>query len=195
MVCKQLFNLPLVALLLTGTVGVRASRAQSIAPAADNTGTVVNLNGHQFEITGGSHSSDGATLFHGFREFGLGPGEIANFLAQPQVRNILSRVSGGNASIIDGLIQVSGSNANLFLMNPAGIVFGSQARLNVPGSFTATTADAIGFTGGWFNATGANDYASLVGTPNQFAFTASNPGIPESGFVQESKTNSSHDND
>ena len=176
MVRKQLSNLPLLVLLLTGTIGVQPLRAQSITAAADGTGTVVTLNGQQFDISGGSLSDDGQNLFHSFQELGLKPSEIANFLAQPQIRNILGRVVGGNASIIDGLIQVSNSNANLFLMNPAGIVFGPQASLNVPAAFTATTADGIGFAGGWFNATGPSNYASLVGDPNQFAFTASNPG-------------------
>ena len=177
MVRKQLFNLPLLVLLLTSSVGIQPLRAQSITAAADGTGTVVTLNGQQFDISGGSLSGGGQNLFHSFQDLGLSPGKIANFLAQPHIRNILGRVVGGNASIIDGLIQVSNSNANLFLMNPAGIIFGPQVSLNVPASFTATTADGIGFAGGWFNASGANDYASLVGDPNQFAFSASNPGI------------------
>jgi large exoprotein involved in heme utilization and adhesion len=61
-------------------------------------------------------------------------------------------------------------------MNPAGIIFGSNARLNVPASFTATTATGIGFGSNWFSASGPNDYAALVGTPNSFAFTLSQPG-------------------
>jgi len=88
----------------------------------------------------------------------------------------LGRVVGGDASIINGLIQVSGSNANLYLMNPAGIIFGSNAQLNVPASFFATTATGIGFGDKWFSATGVNDYATLVGTPSTFAFTTPVPG-------------------
>ncbi|WP_446345693.1 CHAT domain-containing protein [Coleofasciculus chthonoplastes] len=79
--------------------------------------------------------------------------------------------------MINGLIQVTGGNPNLYLMNPAGIIFGSNAQLNVPGDFIATTADAIGFgDGNWFNAMGGNDYHNLVGTPNQFAFDVSEAG-------------------
>jgi hypothetical protein len=61
-------------------------------------------------------------------------------------------------------------------MNPAGIVFGASASLNVPASFTATTADGIGFGNNWFNATGVNNYSALVGTPSTFAFTKNQPG-------------------
>ena len=153
------------------------AQAQSITPAADGTGTQVILNGQRYDIGGGSLSGDGANLFHSFQEFGLSPSEIAHFLANPQLQNILGRVTGGNVSVIDGLIQVSGGSPNLYLMNPAGMVFGPNASLNVPASFTATTADAIGFGNGqWFTATGPSSFSSLTGPPNQFAFTSLQPG-------------------
>lgn len=98
-------------------------------------------------------------------KFGLTSNQIANFLSNPQIKNILGRVNGGEASIINGLIQVTGGNSNLFLMNPAGIVFGENARLNVAGDFTVTTANGIGFGSNWFSAIGTNNYAELVNTP------------------------------
>ena len=155
----------------------QVSQAQPITPAIDGVGTQVNGGGNQLTITGGQRSQDGANLFHSFQQFGLNANQIATFLSTPGIQNILGRVVGGNPSIINGLIQVSGSNANLYLMNPAGIVFGSTARLNVPASFTATTANGIGFgNNAWFSAIGSNDYASLRGTPNAFAFTMPQPG-------------------
>ncbi|WP_322745265.1 filamentous hemagglutinin N-terminal domain-containing protein [Coleofasciculus sp. LEGE 07081] len=81
-----------------------------------------------------------------------------------------------DASLINGLIQVTGGNSNLYLMNPAGIVFGENASLNVPAAFTATTANGISFEGGWFYAVGDNNYQALVGSPNGFAFTMNEPG-------------------
>jgi len=151
--------------------------AQPIIPANDNTGTVVNPTGDRFDITGGTLSPDATNLFHSFEQFGLESEQIVNFLSTPNIQNILSRVTGNNPSIINGLIQVTGSNANLFLINPSGIIFGTNAQLNVPGDFTATTATGIGFSNNhWFNAFGDNNYSNLIGNPNQFAFDSSNSG-------------------
>ncbi|MEG4963704.1 two-partner secretion domain-containing protein, partial [Microcoleus sp. K4-C2] len=89
---------------------------------------------------------------------------------------ILARIAGGDASLINGLITVTGGNSNLFLINPAGIVFGPNASLNVPAAFTATTATGVGFGSNWFNAAGTNNLSDLVGTPNAFYFGATVPG-------------------
>jgi filamentous hemagglutinin family protein len=174
-------NRPLCLLLLNGILA-NSVQAQSIPVVSGNSGTVVNQNGNTVDITGTNFSKDGANLFHSFQQFGLNQGQIANFLANPSVQNILGRVTGGNASVIDGLIRITStdpsraSNANLYLMNPTGIVFGPNASLNVPGSFIATTANGIGFNNKWFNAIGTNNYADLVGNPETVAFTMSQPG-------------------
>ncbi|XGV94950.1 MAG: CHAT domain-containing protein [Leptolyngbya sp. BL-A-14] len=150
--------------------------AQAIMPAADGTGTRVKLDGNRFNIDGGTLSGDRANLFHSFQRLGLNADQIANFMSNPNIRNILGRVVGGDASVINGLVQVTGGNSNLFLMNPAGIVFGANARLDVPGSFTATTANGIKFGDQWFSVTGGNNYGALVGNPSAFAFTMNQPG-------------------
>ncbi|MEG4924461.1 filamentous hemagglutinin N-terminal domain-containing protein, partial [Microcoleus sp. F10-D1] len=151
--------------------------AQPIVPAPDRTGTTVTPdNGDRLNITGGQTSRDGANLFHSFQQFGLTEGQIANFISNPAIRNILGRVVGGNPSIINGLIQVSGGNSNLFLINPSGMIFGPNASLNLPAAFTATTATNIGFDSGLFNVAGANDYSRLIGTPNSFYFSFSQAG-------------------
>ncbi len=148
-------------------------RAQILA-APDGTNTTVNQAGNNFNITGGTQT--GSNLFHSFQQFGLNQGQAANFLSSPAIANILGRVTGGSASLINGEIRVSGGNANLYLMNPAGIVLGASASLNVPGSFIATTANGIGIGNGWFYSTGSNNYATLIGNPNQFAFNTVQPG-------------------
>ena len=146
-------------------------------PAGDGTATQVTPNGDRFDIEGGQRSSDGINLFHSFDRFDLNEGQTANFILDPAIQNILGRVVGGDASYINGLIQVTGGDANLFLLNPAGIVFGSHARLDVPASFTATTATGIGFEeGGWFDAFSTHSWANLVGDPNAFRFDGTNPG-------------------
>ncbi|MEG4276496.1 filamentous hemagglutinin N-terminal domain-containing protein, partial [Microcoleus sp. MON1_C1] len=152
------------------------AQAQPIVPAADGTGTVVTPSGNRYDINGGSLSGDGANLFHSFGQFGLNEGQIANFLTNSAIQNILARIAGGDASLINGLITVTGGNSNLFLINPAGIVFGPNASLNVPAAFTATTANGVGFGSNWFNAAGTNNFSALVGTPNAFYFSAGVPG-------------------
>lgn len=151
--------------------------AQSITPANDGTGTTITIDGQRFDISGGNLSGDGANLFHSFEKLGLDKGQIANFLSNPNIQNIIGRVAGGDPSIFNGLIQVTGGNSNLILMNPSGFVFGSDTSLNVPGSFTITTANGIGFgNNNWFNAFGDNNYQNLIGNPTEFAFDFAQPG-------------------
>ncbi|MGQ4647367.1 two-partner secretion domain-containing protein [Lyngbya aestuarii] len=167
----------LIAILsVFNTSTTTPAQAQSITAADDGTNTIITPNGDRLDISGGTPSGDQLNLFHSFQQFGLNANEIANFLSNPQIRNILGRVVGGDASVINGLMQVTGGNSNLFLMNPAGIIFGANASLNVPASFTATTANGIGFEQGWFNAIGPNNYQQLVDNPSRFAFTMSQPG-------------------
>jgi filamentous hemagglutinin family protein len=168
--------LPLATASLAVIAQTKPVWAQSIQPTSDPTGPTVLQNGNRYDITGGVTSDGGRNLFQSFQRFGLNTGEIANFIADPGVRNILSRVVGGDPSIINGLIQVTGGNPNLYLVNPAGILFGPNASLNVPAAFTATTANGVGFGDQWFNAIGDNNYEALVGDPTQFAFTMSQPG-------------------
>ena len=172
--CLKLSKLKfLVALTLLGAIAPSPTVAQ-ISPAADGTGTIAPLNGNQFNITGGTQA--GSNLFHSFQQFGLNPNQTANFVTTPAIQNVLGRVVGGSPSVINGLIQVTGGNANLYLINPAGIVFGPSASLNVPAAFTATTATAIGFGNQWFSANGSNNYAVLLGNPGSFAFAVTQPG-------------------
>ncbi|MEM8641175.1 MAG: CHAT domain-containing protein [Cyanobacteria bacterium P01_G01_bin.54] len=145
--------------------------AQSVTAAPDGTGTRITIEGNTYHIQGGTPA--GANLFHSFQEFGLSSGAIANFLSNPGINNIFGRVVGGNASMINGLIQ---AKPNLYLMNPAGIVFGSNASLNVGGDFFATTANQICFAGDCFNAVGFNDYATLQGNPTTLGFLHAQPG-------------------
>ena len=171
-----LSNIAASVLVIASLVSPRLAQAQQIVPANDGTGTIVTPNGNRLDITGGTISGDNANLFHSFQQFGISPEQIANFQASPALQNILGRITGGNASVINGLIQVTGGNANLFLMNPAGFIFGANASLNVPGAFTVTTANGIGFGSSWFNAIGVNDYNALIGNPNGFAFSTNQPG-------------------
>lgn len=166
-------TLSLSVLAIALTLLSKPANAQSITASLDATGTIVNLDGNTYNIEGGTQT--GANLFHSFGELGLNADEIANFLSNPGVANILGRVTGGNPSVIAGLMRVSGGDSNLFLMNPAGWIFTKGARLDIPMSFDVTTADRMGFAGGFFNATGENDYAALAGSPTSLMFDRQTP--------------------
>ncbi len=107
------------------------------------TNTQVKVDGDVYQITGGIKK--GGNLFHSFKQFSLDTNAVANFDRGSDIDNIFSRVTGGTISDINGLIQTLG-NTNLFLINPAGIIFGANAQLDVGGSFVAATAERIIFT-------------------------------------------------
>jgi filamentous hemagglutinin family protein len=100
----------------------------------------------------------GANLFHSFQEFNIKPQREAFFTNPTGIENIISRVTGKNSSEILGTLGVLGK-ANLFLINPNGIIFGKDASLAIQGSFFASTAESIIFD-------------------NNFNFSATNPQTP-----------------
>ncbi|MDH5445839.1 MAG: filamentous hemagglutinin N-terminal domain-containing protein [Gammaproteobacteria bacterium] len=96
-----------------------------------------------YDIQASYGIQNGNNLFHSFDTFNLNSGEIATFSGPSTVQNIVGRVTGGSQSSINGTIRNSVAGADLWLINPAGIVFGADARLDVSGSFHASTADYI----------------------------------------------------
>ena len=90
----------------------------------------------------------GPNLFHSFGEFNVRSGESATFTGPNAIANILGRVTLGNESIIDGLLRSEIPGANLFLLNPSGVIFGPNASLEVSGAFHVSTADYLGLEDG-----------------------------------------------
>ncbi|MEH1920746.1 S-layer family protein [Nostoc sp.] len=117
---------------------------------------IIPLNPNNDRIEGGA--SRGTNLFHSFQDFNVGEGRGVYFANPQGITNIFSRVTGENSSNIFGTLGVLG-NANLFLLNPNGIVFGKNASLNLQGSFLGTTANSLVF-------------------PNGVEFSATNPQAP-----------------
>src|SRR5262249_8185279 len=124
----------------------------------------------------------GTNLFHSFGDFNVPNNNIANFLNNSGLptSNILGRVTGGNISNIFGTIQTQGfGNANLYLMNPAGFLFGQGATVNVGGMVTFTSADYLRLAdGARFNAIpkASADALLSIAPVAAFGFLGSNPG-------------------
>lgn len=130
---------------------------------------ITPLNPSTDQIDGGAIR--GKNLFHSFQEFNVDIGREVYFSNPAGIENILSRVTGNNPSKIFGKLGVLGGNANLFLINPNGMIFGSNASLNVGGSFVATTANAIGFSNqGFFSASAPNAPPVLTVNPSALLF-------------------------
>jgi filamentous hemagglutinin family protein len=132
--------------------------------------------GPDYLISDNLGTRSGANLFHSFSHFNLKAGESATFTNNgPPLKNVISRVTGG-PSTIDGLLRSTIAGADFFLLNPAGIIFGPNARLDVPAGFHASTADYIGFgSDEKFYADPAAASVLSVAPPAAFGFLSPTP--------------------
>lgn len=137
------FSLPVKAQVIPdNTLGAESSVVTLSVP---NRRGDLGRSSNSFLIEGGAIRE--SNLFHSFQEFNINRGQQVNFNNPDGIANIFSRVTGSNASQIFGKLGVNG-NANLFLINPNGIIFGEGANINVNGSFLASTANSIIFGDG-----------------------------------------------
>lgn len=189
------FSLPVVVSIVFGVVTASESFAQ-MTTSITSSGLNTQISAPQqlpsgqtlHDITGGTRPGGGTNLFHSFGEFSLGANNIANFLNQSGLptTNILSRVTGGNPSSIFGTLQTTGfGNANIFLINPAGVIFGPTASLNVGGSVHVSTANYVKLADGTrFNAVpGPQDALLSIAPVEAFGFLGATLPAGQAGMI------------
>src|SRR3954454_8627790 len=162
----------LAVLFLLPIAGTRAQRITvdgRLSPAQ-------TLIGPNYAIGANLGRQVGSNLFHSFGAFGLNRNETATFSGPPSVANVIGRVTGGAPSSIDGTVRSTMPGANVYLINPAGVVFGPNARVDVSGSFHASSADYLRFQdNARFQATNPDASTLTSAPPAAFGFLTPNP--------------------
>ncbi|MCP4695269.1 MAG: filamentous hemagglutinin N-terminal domain-containing protein [Gammaproteobacteria bacterium] len=139
------------------------------------------LQGPNFAVEAGFGRQAGQNLFHSFASFSLKSDESAIFLGPDSINNVISRVTGGKVSHIDGLLQ--SAIENVYFLNPAGVMFGPNARLSISGSLHVSTADYLRLgEAGRFDATHPEQSRLAIAPPGAFGFLTESPA----GIVKKS---------
>lgn len=157
-----------------------ASAGQEAAAQVEFDGTMGArgaLAGPDYSIPSSLGRQVGGNLFHSFAAFSLMPTESATFSGPADVQHIIARVTGGASSTIDGTLRSEIAGADLYLLNPAGILFGPQAQTDISGSLLVSSADALrlGTTGEFAAEPVAGEVLSAA-PPAAFGFAGSQPG-------------------
>ncbi|MEE9345627.1 MAG: filamentous hemagglutinin N-terminal domain-containing protein [Methylococcales bacterium] len=164
---------PIVWLLLLivglSCLPVQQARAEVITDGT--VGAAQNLAGPKFVIPQSLGSARGTNLFHSFRNFNIDNTESATFTGANTFKNVISRVTGGQASSINGVLNSQVGQAAFYFINPAGVVFGVNAKVNVPGDFHVSTASELRFSdGAVFSAAQPGGSVLSMATPAEFGF-------------------------
>ncbi len=162
-----------MAVLLT--LAAAGAMAQSIKTDASWGRTAQTLAGPAYAIPESLGKVAGNNLFQSFQVFNIDKGESATFTTStPTLQNVISRVSGGSASTINGplkLAPASGSAPAFFFINPAGVTFGAGASVDVPGAFHVSTASNLKLADGTIYSAGTGaDSSFAVAAPQAFGF-------------------------
>src|SRR4051812_24076695 len=162
-------------LLLAALLATEPVQAQIVTDGS--VGDKVSLHGGQIEIGANLGTRRGDNLFHSFEKFGIATGQTATLTGPGDIKNVISRVTGGEVSNIDGTLASKVGQADLYFINPAGVMFGPNARLDVPGSLHVSTAHELRFAdGARFSAVDKVGSSLTVAPPEAFGFLDMPPG-------------------
>ena len=152
-------------------IGVRDAEAQIVRDSTLGSMKNQALAGPDFLIPAEMGTTQGSNLFHSFSQFSVSAGESATFTGPDSIANVMCRVTGGSQSYINGLLKSDVSNADFYLTNPAGVIFGPQGRVDVPGAFHVSTADYLRLEdGSRFNTSPLPGEVLTVAPPAAFGF-------------------------
>jgi filamentous hemagglutinin family protein len=178
----------LISGLLLHLIIITLSHAASTITSDGTMGTNITQAGTTHNINGGTIK--GTNQFHSFGLFSVGTGDTASFNGPPVISNIIGRVTGGQQSVIDGILKSTITGANLYLLNPYGVLFGKNASLDLSGSFHVSTADYLKLSdGGMFYSSPLKSSVLTVAAPSAFGFLSNNvvPITIQGSFLQVPK--------
>ncbi len=134
-------------------------------------GSKLTLSGPDFIINQTLGSRVGNNLFHSFKTFSINNQESATFTGSPDIANVISRVTGGEISNINGLLKSTIGTADFYFFNPSGIVFGPDAVVDVPAAFHVSTADKLTLEdGSVFSAINPTGSSLGIAKPESFGY-------------------------
>src|SRR5262249_31143254 len=129
------------------------------------------LAGPNYTIDAAQGTTAGTNLFHSFSEFQIHTGESATFTGPNSITNVISRVTGPNATAIDGTLKSTIGNADFYFVNPNGVVFGNGAVIDVPAGFHVSTADRLNFSdGSYYSASNPGGSSFSTASVQSFGF-------------------------
>ena len=139
-------------------------------------GPAVSLSGPEMTIGAELGTTRGTNLFHSFQRFDIPTGHRATFSGPDQIRNVIGRVTGGQTSQIDGTLRSTLGQADVYLINPSGVVMGPNARVDVPAALHLSTADELRFSdGSRYSARDPSNSTLTLAAPESFGFLSPQP--------------------
>jgi filamentous hemagglutinin family protein len=167
-------RIPYRCICLSLLLGGSAAQAQIVTDGS--VGPPVSLGGPEMTIGAELGSTRGANLFHSFQRFDIPTGHQATFTGPDQIRNVIGRVTGDQTSRIDGTLRSTVGQADVYLINPSGVVMGPNARVDVPAALHLSTADEVRFSdGSRYSARDPSNSSLTLAAPESFGFLSPQP--------------------